>query len=153
MWFTEKEGISFLSERDRIPLILHSANETYKELTKWYTLNGEKHDFENVKRQAMLTGLYTAWAHDLTSSKDPTEDLDKAQMIGARAGRLHSDNLEQKSPHDILFSAEKSVADFKKQLNKQKEKITLKSALLPSSKKKFGGHRINVNLSSEKPCR
>ncbi len=118
--FTEEEGISFLSERDRIPLILHTANETYKEITEWHTLNGEKHDFENVKRQAMLTGLYAAWAHDRNSQKDPTKDLDKAQMIGARARRLHSGNLEHNDPHDILFNAEKSVADFEKQLNGQK---------------------------------
>jgi hypothetical protein len=120
--FTEKEGIFFLCERDRIPLILHTANETYKELTEWHNLNGEKHDFKNVKRQSMLTGLYTAWAHDRTAHKESTEAHEKAQMIGARAAKLHRDNLHRNDPHDILFNAEKSVADFEKQLNEHKTK-------------------------------
>ena len=116
-----KAGLSFLNENDRMPLILHTANETYKELSEWHTLNDEKQDFEMVKHQAILTGLYTAWAHEREHDDNPDQSADKAEQIGALAGRLHREQGNKNDPHAILWKAEKEVVNFEQQTNAHQE--------------------------------
>lgn len=126
----EKEGLSFLSdELDHLPRILHTANETYKALTQWHVLAQEKPDVEKDTRQAILTGLYTAWAHEHKQRHEPTQQSEKAEQIGTLAGRLHCEQHNKNDPFAILSRAEKEIAAFESQLSAHQKNHPTKDAI------------------------
>lgn len=117
-----REGLSFLTdELDHLPRILHTANETYKALTQWHIITQEKPDVENNTLHAIVTGLYSARAHEHKQRHEPTQQSEKAEQIGTLAGRLHCEQQNKNDPFAILSRAEKKIAVFESHVSAHKK--------------------------------
>ena len=125
-----KEGLSFLTdELNHLPRILHTANETYKALTQWRIITHEKPDVEKDTRQAIVTGLYTAWAHEHKQRHEPMQQSEKVEQIGTLAGRLHCEQRNTNDPFAILSRAEKEITAFESQVHTHQKNHPTKDAI------------------------
>ncbi len=133
--YADRENLTFLMETtEHVPLMVHIANETYKELIQWHALTGTTNDANHSVRQAILTGLYTAMAKDiLEGCNEKNQSLEKANLIGTVASRMHIHEVK-KDAYDHIFAAQKEVSEFEESLkNQQKdpahEKNTVSSVI------------------------
>ena len=131
----ERENLSFLiASTERIPLMVHIATETYKELHQWQALEGTTNDTQQIERQAVLTGLYTAMAKEmLEGCNEKNQSLQKANHMGTVAARMHRQDMK-KDTYDHLFAAQKTVNAFEEHLTKRQhdpahEKGTVSSVI------------------------
>ncbi len=128
-----QEDLSFLTKTtEHVPLMVHIANETYKELNQWHAIFGTTNDANHNVRQAILTGIYTAMAKDMQEGcNEKNQSLQKANLIGTVAGRMHTHEAK-KDPYDHIFAAQKTVNDFEENLKKQQKDSAHEKAAVSS---------------------
>lgn len=115
----DRNRLSFAAQEERGVFIKYIANATYQELKEWNKLLGKSIKEVELKEQAALTGLYTAWAKAILDTyDDKTNSLEKALMIGGIAGKMKMDRAPAKHEQDLLLQAmhrhEKLEKDIKK---------------------------------------
>jgi len=124
----DRNRLSFAAQEEREPFIKHIANETYQELKEWNKLLRRSIKEVELKEQAMLTGLYTAWAKAILDTyDDQTNSLEKVLMIGGIAGKMKMDGVSAKHEQDLLLQA---MSQYEKLANNIKQTLEVPSLLL-----------------------
>lgn len=106
------EDLSSFVEAERMPLIVHIANKTYRELNELNAFGEKTTDNEHVKRQAILTGIYTSLAKGMLEDeyRNDTRFVEKANLMGALIAREKIEHPEKKESSRIYQSKDKMQA-------------------------------------------
>lgn len=116
--YTEACGLSFVADSKNMNLILHVANKTNKDLLGWHSLLDKTYDSEQLRIQAITTGVFAAWQRERSPSSEENT-FEKHITIGELAGRIKADLSahEKLSEHAILYKAQKQFNELEKQMD------------------------------------
>ncbi len=114
------EDLSSFVEAERMPLIVHIANKTYRELNELNAFGEKTTDTEHVKRQAILTGIYTSLAKGMLEDeyRNDARFSEKANLMGALIAREKIEHPEKKESSRIYQSKAK-MQDLEKDVQNQ----------------------------------
>ena len=120
--YSESCGLEFVANAENMHFILHVANTTIKDLHSWHGVLGTACDHDQLRIQAIATGVYAAWAKErdhLVKEKDKDKFLRKYITIGSIAGKECADLTEKEKiktdEHSILFKAQATYESLEKQ--------------------------------------
>jgi DNA primase len=128
----DRNRLSFAAQEEREAFIKYIANATYQELKEWNKLLGKSVKEAELKEQAVLTGLYTAWAKAILDTyDDKTNSLEKSLMIGGIAGKMKMDGVPAKHEQELLLRA---MSQYEKLEKNIKQTLEVPSPLHSCSK-------------------
>ena len=115
--YTEACGLSFVADSENMNLILHVANKTNKDLLGWHSLLDKTYDSEQLRIQAITTGVFAAWHRERSPSSEENM-FEKHITIGEIAGRIKADlsDHEKLSEHAILYKAQQQFNELEKHI-------------------------------------
>jgi len=124
----DRNRLSFTAQEEREAFIKHIANATYQELKEWNKLLGRSVKEAELKEQAALTGLYTAWAKAILDTyDDKMNSLEESLMIGGIAGKMKMEGYPAKHEQDLLLQAMNQYEKLEKNI---KQTLEVPSPLL-----------------------
>jgi hypothetical protein len=116
--------LDHIATEERRPLITHVAEKTYKETKEWlHILETSSHE-NQLEKQAILTGIYTAWAKSILETYSSEESsVDKAFEAGILAAKLKLNSVSEKNDQKLVLQAIQQSKAFEKYKNPLQEEI------------------------------